>query len=189
MNLLGIMNLSILEYLFNEDKNMSIYLKASGIEGDITTKGFEQQINIRHMRFYISRNYPGEVGRQSDRENSKPSLSDILITKEVDKTTPLWFQQALSMGPIDEVVLSVVRSGADVTTYMEITLQKVMVSQYELDAEEAKAGEEKKSFQKPLEHIGLNYTHIEVRYIPSDEEAKAQGPVSSSYDLVTANAA
>jgi type VI secretion system secreted protein Hcp len=54
---------------------MAIYLKLGGVEGEVTTKGFEKQIEIMSASFGTARNIASAARKTNNRETSEPSQS------------------------------------------------------------------------------------------------------------------
>jgi type VI protein secretion system component Hcp len=70
-----------------------------------------------------------------------------------------------------------------------VTLQNVLISGYELDHDERTHSQEEGANRKPLEKVTFNYAHIEVKNTPYSKDHKAGSPVSTGYNLETAQAA
>jgi type VI secretion system secreted protein Hcp len=60
---------------------MAIYLKFDGVEGDVTTKGFEKQIEILSFRFGTNRNIKTAARKNTNRESDEPHLSTVSLVK------------------------------------------------------------------------------------------------------------
>ncbi|MFP5348580.1 MAG: type VI secretion system tube protein Hcp, partial [Gammaproteobacteria bacterium] len=65
---------------------MAIYLKFGNVKGNVTADGFAGQIAVGSVSFGVSRNVSMEAGNLSNRESSKPNLSEIVITKVADNS-------------------------------------------------------------------------------------------------------
>ena len=61
---------------------MSIYMQLTDVEGEVTTKGFEKQIEIMSASFGTSRNIASPARKANGRESSEPMLSEVNLTKE-----------------------------------------------------------------------------------------------------------
>jgi type VI secretion system secreted protein Hcp len=156
---------------------MSAYIKIEAIKkGDANAKGHEGDkgwIDIDSIQFGSNRNIATPVGASSKREASAPSISEIVITKRMDSTSPLLFQESL-VGKGGKVEIHLVRTGSDkLETYLEITLTNTLVSGFSVSS----------GGDRPTESITLNFTKIEFKYTPFDDTHTAGTPTSSSYDL------
>ena len=156
---------------------MSTYMQIKGIQGDVTAKGHENWIQLEGFNFNVSRSISTDPGRISDRESTRPSISEVVIHKKSDKSFPLLFNEACVGKAKPQVVLHVCQTDDSLKPYMEITLNNAIVSHYGISQDPmVQSG-------KPNEVIGLSFDKIEVRYTPYDNTNQAQSPVSGAYDL------
>lgn len=169
---------------------MSIYMQIQGIDGNVTAQGLEKYIELESFDFQVKRKMNTQPGAVSDREGSKPSLSEVTVTKRVDKTTPLLFGEATVGATKPQVVIKFVNTGSTLQDYLVVTLSNVLVSGYALSDSVPAPGEDGVLPQKakPYETITFNYDKIEVKYTPYDEKHKAGSPIPAGYDLKTAKA-
>lgn len=169
-------------YYSNNNKGciMPIYIKINDIEGNITAKNHEKWIEVNSINFYVSRNITTKPGAISDREFTKPSLSEIEITKNIDKTSPLLFSEAC-VGKVKNVNIDVCQTNETISAYMQYTLSNVIISHYSvlIHSEDDK-------HLLPTEKIKLNFSKIEMKYIPYDEKHNAGSPIPAGYDLESA---
>lgn len=169
---------------------MTIYMKIDGIDGDISSQGFEKWINVISFDFEVKRKLNTQPGRIMDREGTRPSISEFSLTKKMDKTSPLLFSEACTGSAKPQVKLVVTTTNDKLTTYMEYTLSNVIISAYTVsenplittDAE----GLVDSHYDYPTETLSLNFDKIEMKYTPFDEKHKAQSPIPAGYDLKAA---
>jgi len=160
---------------------MAIYLKLGNVKGNVTAAGFEGQIAVQSVSFGVSRTVTMEPGNLSNREASKPTLSEITITKLADNSVAAIFKEALTGSAGQEAVITFVRTGADkVQDFMTYKLTNCIISSYSISA----AGDE-----EPAENLALSYSAIEVSYKDHDSSNKSGNPQRVSYDLTAAKAA
>ena len=170
---------------------MSAYMKIDGIDGNVTAKGLEKTIELKSANFSVKRNMNTKPGATADREGTKPSVSEMVITKEVDSASPRLFGDATVGTTIPTVTISFVNTGKDLAEYHSVILKDVLVSGYELTHNDAasSASEGEPTNAKPTERVSFNYTNIEVKNTPYSKDHKAGSPVSVGYNLETAQAA
>ena len=159
---------------------MSAYLKYAAIKkGESIAKGHEGDkgwIEIGSLQLGVGRGISSPVGTSSKREASAPNISEVVVTKLQDSTSPLFFQEAC-VGKAVVANIDLVETGSDqLNTYLEITLTNTMVSGYSVSS----------GGDRPSESITLNFTKIEYKYTPYDDQHKAGTPVTVTYDLATA---
>tara|TARA_Y100001001_G_scaffold162855_1_gene190468 strand:+ start:856 stop:1359 length:504 start_codon:yes stop_codon:yes gene_type:complete len=162
----------------------------SKLNGNVSAKGLQDFIEIHAFDFSVVRKMNTHPGVTADREGTKPSISEVVVTKRVDQTTPILFQEATTGSALASAEIKFVNTGKDLSEYLTITLSNVILSRYEL-MDEVILGETENNTHKdkPIEKIALNFDKIEVKFTPYDESHSAQSPVSAGYDLKTAAAA
>jgi type VI secretion system secreted protein Hcp len=169
---------------------MGIYLQIDGIQGPVTAKGLEGFIQAESFTSNIQRKLATQAGAVSNRETSKPVFSEITLTKIVDKTTPLLFTEATVGASKSNAVVKFISAGSNLNEYLTITLGNVMISSQTLDTTDRNVsddGENNRS-DRPTESITLNFTKIEVKYTPYDNQNNVGSPIPAGYDLETAQA-
>lgn len=155
---------------------MAIYVQIEGIKGNVSAEGHKDWIECDSFQFGVGRSIPMYVGKQTEREASQPSLSEISLTKPMDDSSPYLFQESVK-GAAKKVVVHVVKTGtAQLDTIVEYTLESCLVSSYSVST----------SGDRPHESFSLAYTKVEMKYILWDEAHKKSSQVPVSYDLGTA---
>ena len=153
---------------------MAIYVKMGSIEGNVTAKGFEKHIECLAANFGITRHVSMSVGSGKEREATKPSLSEVTLSKSMDKASPYLFLESCVGKAIDKVEIKFVKTSADaLENYLTYTLDKVLVSSYSASS----GGDE------PSESISLAYTKIEMKYHPRKPDNTLDSAIPAGYDL------
>ena len=159
---------------------MAIYLKFGNVKGNVTAEGYADQVAVASIHFRVERKVSMEAGNLSNRESSKPSLSQITITKKADNSVAALFKEALTGSAGQEATLTFVRTGSNkVQEFMTYKLMNCIISSYDLSAD----GDE-----EPTEELTLSYSAIEVSYKEHDASNKAGNPQRVSYDVKAAKA-
>jgi type VI secretion system secreted protein Hcp len=155
------------------------YIQIDGIKGESTAKGYEGWIEVGSAQWGVGRAISSPAG--GNREASAPSISEISLTKTLDSTSPALFLNAVGGGAPGGVTvkLRLVDTTAG-TVFYELTLSNVLVSS---QSNSASPGD-----GRPQESISLNFTKIEVAYIPTDAKGTPGTPVRNGYDLATQKA-
>lgn len=156
---------------------MAAYLKyGTKITGESKATGHEKWIEINSVQLGAGRAISTPVGTSSKREASAPSISEVTVTKLMDSTSTALFNEACVGTALDAEIHLVETSADKLETFLEIKLTNSMISGYS-----ASSGGD-----RPSESISLNFTKIELRYIPFDDDHKAGTPVTAGYDLTAA---
>jgi type VI secretion system secreted protein Hcp len=160
---------------------MAIYLKFGNVKGNVTAEGYAGQIAVLSVQFGVARHVSMEAGNLSNREASKPSVSEIMISKTADNSVAALFKEALTGSDGQEAVLTFVRTGKDkVQEFMSYKLTNCIISGYNISAH----GDD-----TPVENISLSYSAIEVSFKDHDASNKSGNPQRVRYDVKTAKAA
>lgn len=152
----------------------AIYIEYPGIDGFVTAPGYENQHEISSLQWAIGRAISMEAGALLNREASRPSFSEITLTRQTDAASAHFFREAVAGTAGKKVIIHFVRTGADkIVEYMRIELDNVLISSLSQSAD---------SDWAPQESISLSYTKITFITIG----AGPGGTTTVTYDLATA---
>ena len=152
---------------------MAVFIKVDGITGEAKAVGHEEWIECDSVQYGVGRAIHTPVGSSSKREASAPSISEVTVTKMMDSTSALLFQEAC-VGKAKLVEIHLVETGAEeLNTYLELKLTNSMISGYSVSS----------GGDRPSESITFNFTKIEQKYTPYDDQHEKGNPVTSGYDL------
>jgi type VI secretion system secreted protein Hcp len=136
-----------------------IYMKYDGIDGDVTVPGVTNAIQVLSF----------SGGHSRTNGAAAPALHEIVITKQLDKTSPLLALRAASGQSIPKGVLTCRKAGST-NEYYTITLEEVFITSYQVGGG-GSAGD-----TVPTESIAMNYNKIEWKYQPQDSAGTPSGP-------------
>ena len=155
---------------------MAIYMKYTGIDGQVTAPGFEKQTQLSSCQFGVGRGVTS-VSKNANREAGSPNVSEITVTKTFDESSVNTFNAAL-FGKGVQVVISFTKTSQDGKAdqvYMTFTLDNTIISGYSLSS----------GGDLPSESFSLNFTKIEMKSFPSDLTNKAAKPQVGTWNLAT----
>ena len=159
---------------------MAIYCEYKGIKGNVTADGYKDHIAVLSVQFGVGRGITMEPGNMSNREATRPSLSEITLTKLADNSVTSIFKEAVTGSAGTTVKIKFVRTGADkVQEYMDYELENCLVSGYSITCD---------SEGEPLENITLSFSKIMINYNDHDATNKSGSPQRGGYDLEKAKA-
>jgi len=155
---------------------MAIYMKYAGIEGASTTKGLEKWIVVDSFQYGTNRSLTSPTRAALNREASEVSMSEIVITKQMDKSSPKLWTEAVH-GTLDKKVdfKFTTQVKNEVTTFCEINLEGCGVSSHSTSA-----GPEGLS----TETLSINFTKIVWSFTPVDEKGSGT-PEKVGHNLAT----
>lgn len=151
---------------------MAIYLHIEGVDGDATAKGHEKWIEVHSLEWGVGRGIHTPTGSSQERESSSPSVSEITVSKPMDKCTPKLFTEAC-VGIGKKVKIDLCQTGDKLETYMAYTLTDTLISGYSVSA----------GGDRPTESISFNFTKLEMKYTPYDNKNKPGSPIPAGYDI------
>ena len=76
---------------------MPIFMHYDGIDGNVTAKGYEKWIEVQSFQFGSGRGISTPTGGSENREASAPSVSEVVVTKLMDKASQV--ANRLAEGP------------------------------------------------------------------------------------------
>ncbi len=158
---------------------MPIYLQIDGIQGDATHETHKQWTDIKAMHWNVARNMNTSAGSTANREASEPTVSEVVLVKVSDSSSTKLFQEACTGKTGKRATIHLVTTGSPGDTYIEYILTNTLVANYSVDT----------SGDRPVETVKLNFTKMEVKYIPYDESNNPKSPMIASYDLTTTKSA
>jgi type VI secretion system secreted protein Hcp len=152
---------------------MAIYMKFGSISGPVTTKGFEQWIELESFQWGVGRGVGTAARGSTSRESSEPSISEVTVTKRMDIASNRLFQDATGGDLSSEVTLKFTTTTKDtVTTFLTYVLSDTGLSGYSLSS----------GGDNPSESLSLNFTKVMITYSGLDPKTQAK-PDTVGYDL------
>lgn len=148
---------------------MPIYMKIEGIEGTVTGK-YKGWIELESCQLGVNRhlNNRSETG-------GAPSVSEIVITKFQDASSPALFKEAL-YGSGKKVSIDFVQGNE--APYLSIELENTLISNYSVSGRGGQGNE------KPMESLTLNFTKITYSTKPtSTSKDTKNSPDKATWDL------
>jgi type VI secretion system secreted protein Hcp len=146
-----------------------VYLQFDDIKSTVAEPNHKGWVEMDSYSYSAHRSVSQTSG-SSNRNISQASISSIKLTKKMNLATQGIFKQAHGGQPIEKCVLHLVGDGK---TFMEYTLHKPIISDYEVHFTAA-------NMVEPSETITIHFTRIDTRYIPTDA---SNGPINAGYDL------
>jgi type VI secretion system secreted protein Hcp len=149
-----------------------IYMKYDTIKGEVTASDYKDWIEVNSIQWGVGRGISSPTGGTSDREASAPNISEIVISKLQDVSSPYFFAEA-TFGEGKKVELHLVKTDdARLQPYLQITLDNCMISSYSQTS----------SGDRPSESLSLNFTKITLAYITQNSLGQTVTK-TVSYDL------
>ena len=155
---------------------MAIYMNWDGVPGDVTTQGFEKWIELTSFQWGVGRGIGSAMSGQASRESSIPSVSEIVVTKRMDGSSPgLWTDSvAGQLNTTVKIAFTTTSQGAT-TQFLNYELTNTGLSGYSLSS----------GGDMPTESLSLNFTKVVWSFTGTDPSVSGT-PVTQGYDLTLA---
>jgi type VI secretion system secreted protein Hcp len=141
---------------------VDMFLKIDGIDGESLASGHEKWIELNSFSWGVSQAVGDPTG-PGGLASTRSAHKDILMTKTLDKSSPLLFLSCCQGKLIPTVSMEVTKPTAQGTnTYLTITLTDVFVSSVQPAGTAAMEGAA--SSDRPSESVSFNYGKIEYHY-------------------------
>ena len=153
-----------------DNADAAAFIKFDGVDGEATDSKHKDWINIESFSQSITR----EDSSSSARARASAVFGDIVVTKQLDKSTPK-IAEALASGKVyPSVDFELTSDTGSKTTYLKYELKNVMVTSYSISGS---------ANEVPMEEISFNYEEIKVTYTELDSSGSAKGNVEYTWKV------
>lgn len=122
------------------------------------------KIEVSSVQLGVGRGIGAPTGASFKREATVPDISEIIITRQMDKYSALFFQESVSGKGRSMTIYLTHGSGKTASTYLTVKLENAFVSGYSVSS----------GGDRPTEAITLNFTKIEYKYSAHAEDARTE---------------
>ena len=158
---------------------MSIFVNYEGIKGESSDSGHKGWMDVDAISWGVGRQITSSSSTQGDRESSNAVISDLQITRYMDKSTPkIFIESCCGTGKEVKIHLSKTGTGSGADVYMEYTLKNALISNYQVAAGSQNS-------DRPKETITISFVDVEVKYTPYDEDGNAEAAIAVGFDTAT----
>lgn len=157
----------------------SIFLQHPTIKGWTSDKNHQGFIDIEDIKWGVGRQITSVTSTQGDRESSNAVISDLIITKWMDKTSPyLFIETCCGTGKTIKIIMTKTGTGDGGDVFLEYTLENALFSKMEVEALRA-------SNVRPAEEYRISFTSMSVKYIQYDEDGNMLAPEAVGFNTAT----
>lgn len=157
---------------------MAGYIKFDGVDGESEDKGHEKWSNMISFSQLI---HKAGAGTGSTRRRGDVVLEDIVVVKEVDKSSTKLAESVCKGKVYPKVEIHVTASYTDDArvTYYAYELKNVQIAGYNVSGNTAKGTDG----GVPVENLTLNFEEIKVTYTECDQAGKKKGNAEYSWKV------
>ncbi|MGI9565798.1 MAG: type VI secretion system tube protein Hcp [Nitrosopumilus sp.] len=156
------------------DANAAIYVKIPGLQGDVTTKGYEGYFAADSFSFGVEREMKesGEKGGTADINIGVGELQECTISKSLDSASAKLAQFAVNGNSLGTVEIEFAKTGEDngePTTYLKYKLDRAFVKNWSTSGD---------ADDRPTEEVAFYYNDITVIREGGDKESSEKSTES-----------
>jgi type VI secretion system secreted protein Hcp len=148
----------------------SMWVKIAGCEGEATDDGHQKEIDI--ISYSFGGAHPvlvrGGVG------GGAPTVQDVIVTKMIDKASPVLFKFCMSQKVLPEVLITQRKRGENAINFFKVKLKNAVVSSVSQSGHSDAPGSESVTFA---------FEAFEEEYTPQGSDGKPQGAVTMKWDV------
>ena len=140
---------------------MAIFLKYGTLKGETTQLTHKEWIEVQSLQWGVGRGISSGVGGGSQRESTAPNVSEIVVTKVFDISSPLILKEALGGKGVDvSIELTQTDNNGKHVAYQKYMLSDVQISGYSIST----------GGSRPSESISLNFVKVDSEYLNIDSK-------------------
>ena len=169
------------------------FIKLDGIDGESTDSKHSKEVEV--LSFHFKGHQQGTAGSSTGGlGKGKVKLTDFVISKRVDKSSPKLFLQCCNGEPVKKLVFTARKAGKDQQDYLKITMTDCLVSEYNCGVEDDPthhprdplSGLEKSHGPDwgPLEQVGFNYSTIDFSYKEQKPDGTLGGEIKGGWSAI-----
>lgn len=153
---------------------MAIFIKYGEIVGETTQVTHKDWIEVSSLQFGVGRGISSGVGGGSKREASAPSVSEVVVTKTFDKSSPLLLKEAIGgKGVTCKIEMTRTDASGKHVSYQKYILSDTLISGYSVSS----------GGDRPSESLSLNFTKIDSEYLAIDSKFGSKTTGHVIYDI------
>lgn len=151
---------------------MAIFIKFKDIKGSSTDAKFKDEVEAQSFQWGAGLAVSSAQG--GDRTNGTASVSEIVITKQTDKSSEKLFKSLLKGEDVGQAVISFVASSkGESVAYATLTIEEVIISGFSMSS----------GGDHPTESVSLNFTKFDWSFTGRDAKQGGQ-PTHLIYSIV-----
>lgn len=151
-----------------------IFLKVADIKGESRDDKHKDEIEVLSWSWGMSQRGTIQGGGSSG--HGKADVQDLMITKHIDRSTPILLKSCLNGAHLKDATLTVRRNtGGKALEYVKIKMKGAVISSINT----ASSG----SDERATEQIGINFAQVEFEYVPAKPDGSPDSSIPITWDL------
>ena len=154
---------------------MALFIKFDGVDGEANDKDHKSWSDLLSFSWGLRKAGAGATGQT--RRRGVVTVEDVVITKELDKSSPKLAESVVTGKIFPKVELHDTATYGDArATFLKYELKNVMVSSHNLSA--AGGGD-----AVPHESMSLNFAEVKQTYVEYDAKGSKKGNVEFGWKV------
>jgi len=155
------------------------FMKVDGIPGESTDSAHKDWIEVLNYNHEITQPASASASTAGGGTTERCQHADLTVVHYLDKASPKLAEACCKGTHIKEVIIELCRAGGDKVKYMEIKMEKAIVSNVR------PVGDPKGADGFPIESVSFNYGTISWTYTQQKrDDGSGGGQVASGWSLI-----
>jgi type VI secretion system secreted protein Hcp len=153
---------------------IDMYLKLDKVDGESIDDGHKNEIDLLSANFGASQTGTAHAGGGAGA--GKVSIQDMVVTKKVDKSSPILFSFCCMGQHIDKGTLTVRKAGGKAALeYLKIGMEKIFITGFQQTGADGQ--------EELTEQVTLNFRKVSIEYAPQKDEGAGAAKVTKGWDI------
>lgn len=150
-----------------------IFLSVDGVKGESADDSHKEEIDVLSWSWGMSQSGTTHIGGGGGA--GKVSVTDLSVTKYVDKSSTVLMKGCCNGKHYEEAVLTLRKAGETPLEYLKITMTEVLISSISIGGS---GGED-----RVTENITLNFAKYKAEYLPQKKDGSGDAAVEVGWDI------
>ncbi len=156
---------------------MPFFLKLENIIGSVTEKNHLGWIPVSSLDFGVRRNISIQPGQGNNRETSMPKVGEFILSKPIDKSSPVLLKASCCGVLSSQAVLHACHSDDGLQEYLQYILHDALISHYDISGVSVNKDDE------IYEKLHISFSRVEMKFTPIDGSNMPETPIVGGYDI------
>jgi type VI secretion system secreted protein Hcp len=149
------------------------FLKIEGLDGESLDDKHKNEIHVDSFHLGVANHGSGHQGSGSG--SGRAMVHDLHMTKQTDKASPNLFIACCNGKHFTKATLTVKKAGEHPHAYLIYKMDNVLISSF--NSKSHPGGD------IAQETLSLNFTKVEMSYVPQNKDGTAGAKVVKTYDV------
>jgi type VI secretion system secreted protein Hcp len=150
-----------------------MFIKIDDIKGESTDAKHADEIDILSFTWGMTQTGTAQVGRGGGA--GKVQVNDLVITKCVDRSSPILLKQCCSGKHMKTAVMVVRKAGGTPLEFVKITMEDLIISA----VNHGGSGTD----DKLTENVTLNFARVKFEYVPQKKDGSGDASIPMGWDI------